>query len=629
MSESESENPAGALRAAVRERRMPGPRTRRALLQSDDPTLARQAGRILKNLTVDGDRPREVEVAVLATCTIGPFEPLLRAQLVGAGLLPTVRAADYGTFDMSLATGSFTRDGDPGLVPVLLDAGYFLPGDWSAAEPDVLEKHVEGRLEEFRTLLAGALQHTAATVVVHTVPLPAQVRHGIISVRARSQVVRAWYQLNAALLALGEEHAQVVAVDLVGELAETPVQAGDVRLYRYGDLPYGDDALLLLARLVRRVAQARAGLSRKVLALDLDNTLWGGVLGEVGAQGVQLGGLYPGNCYTELQRTVARLREQGVILVLASKNDQDQVDRVLAEHPDVVLRPDTFSVRMVDWSAKAGNLRRAAESLSLSTESFVFMDDSDFERAQVGDELPEVAVVSAAGDPAYLVDSLLRDGWFDVVALTDTDRKRPELYRNRALRGDFSSGFDSSEDFLKALDLGVEVAPATEYTISRISQLAARTNQFNLTGIRYDEAATRRMSEDDGHLVLSVSVTDRFGDEGIVGALWVERTPDVWRVLNLVLSCRVLSRGVERAAVGWLAGEAAKAGARTVEGHFRRSDRNGVAADFWTGAGFAPAASAEETAAADAQVFTLDAATAAGIAPEWIALNERNGSPHE
>ncbi|MFF0083348.1 HAD-IIIC family phosphatase [Streptomyces canus] len=626
---SESDNPTAALRAAVRERRMPDARTRRTLLQSDDPALSRQAGRVLKRLTVDGDRPREVEVAVLATCTIGPFEPLLRAQLVGTGLLPTLRTADYGTFDMSLATGSFTGDGDPDLVAVLMDAGYFLPGDWNAAEPDVLEKYVEARLEEFRTLLAGALNHTAATVVVHTVPLPTQVRNGIISVRARSQVVRAWYQLNASLLALAEEHAQVVTVDLVGELAEAPVQACDIRLHRYGDLPYGDDALLLLARLVRRIAQARAGLSRKVLALDLDNTLWGGVLGEVGPQGVQLGGLYPGNCYTELQRTVARLREQGVILVLTSKNDKDQVDRVLAEHPDVVLRPDAFSVRMVDWAAKAGNLRRAAEALSLSTESFVFMDDSDFERAQVGGELPEVAVVSAAGDPAHLVDSLVRNGWFDVVALTDTDRKRPELYRNRALRGDFSSGFDSSEDFLKALNLGVEVTSATEYTIARISQLAARTNQFNLTGIRYDEAATRRMSGEAGHLVLSVSVTDRFGDEGIVGALWVQRTPDVWRVLNLVLSCRVLSRGVERAAVGWLAGEAAKAGARTIEGRFRRSDRNGVAAGFWAGAGFTRAASAETTDTENTEIFVLDAATAAGITPEWIALNERNGSPHE
>ncbi|WP_107422261.1 HAD-IIIC family phosphatase [Streptomyces lushanensis] len=623
---SESESPLAALRVAVRERRMPDPRVRRALLESDDPALARQAGRVLGPLTVDGDQPRQVEVAVLATCTVGPYEPLLRAQLVGAGFLPTVRPADYGTFDMALATGEFTRDGDPHLVSVLMDAWHFLPGDWSAAEPDALEKHVETRLEEFRVLLAGCLERTGATVVVHTVPLPAEVRDGVISLRARARVTQLWYRVNAALLGLAEEHGQVVAVDLAGELAEAPVPARDARLHRYGDMPYGDGALLLLARLVRRVAQAQLGLSRKVLALDLDNTLWGGVLGEVGAQGVQLGGLYPGNCYLELQRTVRRLREQGVILVLASKNDEEPVERALSEHPAMVLRPDTFSARAVNWSAKAGNLRQAAEALSLSTDSFVFMDDSDFERGQVGDELPEVAVVSAAGDPAYLVDSLLRHGWFDVMALTETDRKRPELYRKRALRGTFSAGFGSSEEFLRALDLSVEIAGATEYTIGRIAQLAARTNQFNLTGIRYDEAVTRRMNEEPGHLVVSVSVTDRFGDEGIVGALWVERGPEVWRVLNMVLSCRVLSRGVERAAIAWLAGQAHEAGATAVEGRYTRSPKNSVAASFWSDAGFTRTESPDGS---ETEFYTLDSATAASAGVDWITLKERNGSSHE
>lgn len=623
---SESENPNGALRAAVRERRMPDPRVRRALLEHDDPAVVRQAGRTLGQLVVDGDGPRAVEVAVLATCTVGPYEHLLRAQLVGAGFLPVIRSADYGTFDMSLATGAFLGDGDPHLVAVLMDAGYFLPGDWNAAEPDALDKHVEARLEEFGTLLAGFLDRTDATVVVHTVPLPAQVRDGVISLRARARVTQLWYRLNATLLGLAERHGQVVAVDLAGELAEAPVAARDARLHRYADLPYADGALLVLARLVRRVAQAQLGLSRKVLALDLDNTLWGGVLGEVGAQGVQLGGLYPGNSYLELQRTVRRLREQGVILVLASKNDDEAVERALTDHPKVVLRPDAFSARVVNWSAKAGNLRQAAEALSLSTESFVFMDDSDFERGQVSGELPEVAVVSAAGDPAYLVDSLLRHGWFDVMSLTETDRKRPELYRKRALRGDFSTQFGSSEEFLRALNLNVEVAPATEYTVGRIAQLAARTNQFNLTGIRYDEAATRRMSDSPDHLVLSVSVADRFGDEGIVGALWVERGPEVWRVLNLVLSCRVLGRGVELAAVGALAGQAREAGATAIEGRYVRSPKNSVAAGFWPDAGFSRTTSPQGT---DTESFTLDATAVAALAPEWIALNEGSGSSHE
>ena len=151
--------------------------------------------------------------------------------------------------------------------------------------------------------------------------------------------------------------------DLVSALADLPFGVRDARLHSYADLPYTDAVLQLLAGQFARVAQARAGLSRKVLALDLDNTLWGGVLGEVGAAGVELGGLYPGKCYLNLQRAVRRLREQGVILVLASKNDPEAVQQALADHPEMLLRSEAFSVTAVNWSDKAGNLRQAADTL--------------------------------------------------------------------------------------------------------------------------------------------------------------------------------------------------------------------------------------------------------------------------
>ena len=171
----------------------------------------------------------------------------------------------------------------------------------------------------------------------------------------------------------------------------------------------------------------------------------------------------------------------------------------------------------------------------------------------MGSELPEVALVAADGDPAHLVGSLLAPGWFDVLDLTETDRERPALYRTRALRTEFEGGFGSSEDYLQALAIELKVEPVSPFGVARVAQLAARTNQFNLTGIRFDETRTAAMASDPGHLVASLSVSDRFGDEGVVGALWVECGGETWRVLNMVLSCRVLSRGIELAAVDWLA----------------------------------------------------------------------------
>ena len=705
------------LRGAVRAGCAPPPQLRRELAGIGDPMLARRAGLALAGLRTADTGPtsaagrnrragrgvqvedragqtgqtgqtgpasaagrngagpdegalRPLRVTVLATCTVGPLEPLLRTTLVGSGVLPAIELAGYRAFDLALAGGALGHDGadpdhdrtgaatgtghngtghngtshngtshngagtgldggGPELVACLLDEAYFLPPQWSPAEHGALVAHLRGRLDELGQLVAAGLRHTTATLVLHTVPLPVEVLDTHLSLRARAAVARAWHELNAGLLALAERHRQVVVVDLVTALAAEPHPARDRRLHRYADLPYTDGALLVLARLVARVAQAMAGLSRKVLALDLDNTLWGGVLGEVGGPGVQLGGLYPGNCYQQLQRSVRRLREQGVVLVLASKNDAALVTQTLAEHPAALLRPDAFAVTAVNWAAKAENLRRAADTLGLGVQSFVFMDDSAFERGHVGTELPQVALVSAGGDPANLEHELLRGGWFDVMELTDTDRQRPALYRSRAMRGDFATGFGSSRDYLRALGVQVLAEPVTGYTVARVAQLAARTNQFNLTGLRFDEAATAALSTDPDHLVASFAVSDRFGDEGIAGALWVRRDGPVWQVRNAVLSCRVLGRGVELAMAGWLVARAAAAGAAAVRGRFVPSGRNAVAADFWARAGFAP------TAESGVFELVLDGASRpageavaaeAGITPEWVRLRERSGA---
>jgi FkbH-like protein len=598
------------LRSAVAAGRPPDQAATRALAETEDPAVVRQAGRLLAGLPATGQDLPAVRVAVLATCTIGPFEPLLRASLVAAGTRPGIALGEYGTFEMSLVTGDLAGEEAPDVLVCLLDERYFLPRDWSPLDLAALGTHLTTRLTELHGLLMTGPRRSSTYVVLHTIPMPAELRETLISWQARAELARAWHQLNAGILELADEDTGVAVVDLAGELADTPFRARDERLLRYADLPYTDGALLTLARQVARVVRARAGMSRKVLAVDLDDTLWGGVLGEVGAAGVALGGLYPGNCYQDLQRTVLRLREQGVILVLASKNDPLPVDEVLAGHPEMLLRADAFSVRAVNWSAKAENLRHAASRLNLSTRAFVFLDDSPFERGHVASELPEVAVVAAGGDPAYLVRSLLRPGWFDVPRLTDTDLKRPELYRSRALRTDFATAFASSEGYLRELGMRVHAQAVTAFEVGRVAQLAARTNQFNLTGVRFDEAATTAMVADPEHLVASFAVTDRFGDEGIVGAAWVECRGPVWRVLNLVLSCRVFGRGVEFAMAEWIVRRARAAGATALVGRYAPSKRNAVAEGFWEKAGLTP--SGEDG------VFTVVPAAAPSCLPTWI-----------
>jgi len=334
--------------------------------------------------------------------------------------------------------------------------------------------------------------------------------------------------------------------------------------------------------------------------------------------GVELGGLYPGNAYADLQRAAAGLRGQGVVLALVSKNDAGIVTELLNEHPEMLLRPDAFSVLAANWNAKAENLRGAARSLGLSTDSFVFMDDSPYEREHVRAELPEVAVLAADGDPAHLAETLLRGGWFDVLDLTEADHQRPDLYRTRALRHEYAAAYSSSEDYLKALDIRLTSADATPFSIARIAQLSARTNQFNMTGARFDETTTAAMAQAPDHLVASFSVADRFGDEGIVGAAWVHRSTEEWRVLNLVLSCRVLGRGVELAIAQWLFDRAADAGARRVHADFVSSPKNSVAAGTWERAGLLPDPDAHD----GTRGYTRELGELGGIAPDWITFTD-------
>lgn len=600
------------VREAVHTNQYPDARLRTRLLRERDPVLLRRVGRLLDRPELVGDDLRPIRVSVLAPFTIGSFTDLLRAYLVGAGLAPTLQVAQYGSFDLALATGEFPAH-QPDLVVLLLDESVFLPTVWSPVDVDDLTEQVQRRLDDFCSAVTTSAADATASVVLHTVPLPAEVRDSFIAARDRAVVAGCWHRLNATLLDLSRRHPRVLAVDLVGALADTPFAVRDDRLHRYGDLPYSDGALSCLAREVRRVAQASTGSSRKVLALDLDNTLWGGVVGEVGAEGVTLGGLYPGNAYRQVQRAAQRLREQGVVLVLTSKNDTAVATDAMMSHPEMLLRPDAFSYRAVNWSSKAENLRAAAAHLGLSTAATVFLDDSPFERGQVSGSLPEVAVLPADGDPARLVRTLLEPGWFDTLDLTETDRRRPELYRGRAERSTFSTGFGSSQDYLRALGIHLAVEPANRYTAARVAQLAARTNQFNLTGVRFDQPATTAMAADPGYLVAACAVTDRFGDEGVVGAVWVCRGAPTWEVLNLVLSCRVLGRGVELAIVGWLVRQARLAGAAAVEGRYTPTAKNGAARDFWTRAGFT---------AVTAELYRLDLRGADDPTPDWISTEE-------
>ncbi|RSN11504.1 hypothetical protein DMB42_13015 [Nonomuraea sp. WAC 01424] len=556
---------------------------------------------------------RPLRVAIAATFTAEAVAPLLRVLLLRAGIAPELYVCPFGQAEAQLADpGSDLAAFGPDVTLLLLHDEALLPDD---RDPATLRAALGERLAALRRAVDGFAGRTRGSVLLHTVPLSRPEQRAVISFRDRAALGRIWRELNCELLELGERPGPVHVVDLESLLTDHPGGLRDERLHRFASMAWSAGVELLYAREAATFCRAVAGLSRKVLVLDLDGTLWGGVVGDDGLTGIDLGPLYPGNAYVEVQRRVKDLRRQGVLLAVSSKNEPEIVDRVFGEHPGMLVRAEDFVARATGWQPKSDQLRHLAGSLGLGLDSFVFADDSRFECAQVRHALPEVAVVHLRGDPAGHVRGLLDPDHFAVLATTEADRDRTGLYRARYDREREAESFTSAEEYLRSLGLRVTVREADDYMVPRLVQLASRTNQFAMVKGAHSEAETGAFARSADRVLLGFEVADRFGAEGMVGGVWISRRPGHWLIENFVMSCRVFSRGVEHAVLQSVIDRALADGAARLDARLVPSSRNRPGAAFYPSAGFAPAAGDR---------LTLPLVPRPDLRPDWIDLDEES-----
>ncbi|UNO40114.1 HAD-IIIC family phosphatase [Streptomyces sp. MST-110588] len=606
---------------------VPDPALPAELTRTPDVALVREAGRRLAGadsrlLVPPGRQPRDLRVAVVSSFTADNLLPLLRVFLLAAGVTPEfhLTAPDQQLMELGGADSGLA-DFDPELTLCLVHEHVFLPQEWDPTDLPALRDAVRERWEAFAAAVHAFADRGAGVLAVHTVPLPVHHLHTVVAHRSRSGVSRIWYDLNTRMLELAERLGPVEVLDLQTLLTGLAAPLRDERLHLFAGMAWSPDVEHLYAREAAGLARAVTGLAKKCLVLDLDNTLWGGVLGDDGPENIDIGPMYPGNAYAALQRTVLALRRQGVLLAVASKNDAALVSRVFAEHPELVLREKDFVAVRASWDAKDGSIKEIAAELNIGLDAMVFLDDSPFECDLVRGALPQVDVVRADNDPALHVNRLLAGGHFDVLTTTGTDQRRTELYRARARRRQWSAGRETSQDYLAGLGLRVRIRTADAYLLPRVVQLGERTNQFNLVGRAFPEAQTRRMAESDTHQVLAFEVSDRFGQEGVVGAVWLSRHPGHWLIENAVMSCRVFSRGIEFAVLQTVADAARAAGMNRLEAAFRDSGRNGPAERFLAKAGFAQLPHAAPGPQGTARrVLPLDPPPV--LAPAWITVDD-------
>nr|WSZ99700.1 HAD-IIIC family phosphatase [Streptomyces sp. NBC_00857] len=528
-----------------------------------------------------------VTVAVTGHGTLAALVPVLTAELARHGLLLRPYVADFDSYVFELSDpGSDLYRAAPDLALCVLDPYVVLdemPVPWG---PDDVERVLSGKLRLLDRLASTFERTSGGTLVVNTMPLLREMTAQLVSLRSRARLGAVWHEGAARLLRMGDTHPSLVALDLAPLAAEGPA-VRDPRLSVYAKAHLSSDLLRAYAREVGHLARQVTGRTKKCLVVDLDETLWGGVLGDDGPEGIEVAEGYRGQAFHAFRKVVRQIGSQGVLLAAVSKNDREPVLRVLREHPDMVLRPDDFVSVTANWQPKHENIRALAEALNLGADSFVFVDDSPYECGLVRRELPDVEVLRLSGEPALHTGTLLRDGWFDVRELTEEDRSRTVKYREELVRNDFLNSFSSIEDYLRELRIEVRLAALREENLNRVSQITLRTNQFNLTTRRLQPQDLRTFAARPGNLVLTVNATDRFGDNGVVGAILYRREGESAHLDNFLLSCRVFSRGIENACLSAVLRHARATGVRAVHATYRPTARNAKVRSFYPRSGFA------------------------------------------
>lgn len=338
--------------------------------------------------------------------------------------------------------------------------------------------------------------------------------------------------------------------------------------------------------LTKRICQIK-GQRKKCLVLDLDNTLWGGILGEDGIDGIKIGGDYPGNAFLYFQEALIELSKKGVILTVCSKNNEKDVTEAWEKNPFISLNRDYISAYRINWNNKADNIRELAKELNIGLDSMVFVDDNPTERELVSQTLPMVCVPEFPKKPYDLMtfyQHLVSD-YFRIYELTEEDRNKTAQYKANARRAASRQQFTDLTSFIRSLEIEIDIIPADSFNIPRIAQMTQKTNQFNLTTRRYTEADVRNHIK-NGCDVFCISVKDKFGDNGITGAIIIENEGDGASIDSLLLSCRILGKNIEDAFVKSVINMLFDRGVRKIKALYIPTAKNSQVANFYERLGF-------------------------------------------
>lgn len=551
-----------------------------------------QLGRIGKIVARRYSHPLDTVLARFRLGLIGSGTlTLIASAIPGSGLrhmvLIDVVEADFGrSLEQALDGSSRIRAAE--LDGVLLAFDYRdLHLDTASADPDAAAVNVENAFSYVRAVADNMRPSLSGPLLVQTIVPPAEPTYGGLDAAQLGSPYAMVQALNARIVDWAGQN-DCILVDTARLAATIGLgQWHDPVLWHSAKLPFAPRHIPLVADVIARTIAIARGKARKCLVLDLDNTIWGGVIGDDGLDGIAIGqGSAEGEAFLSVQRTALELRSRGIILAVSSKNTESVALEPFNSHPDMLLKQSHIAVFQANWQDKASNIKLIAERLNIGIDSLVFLDDNPFERELVRRELPLVAVPELSSDPASYARTLAWGGYFDTISISAEDRKRADYYQANAERSATLVSSTDLDSYLTSLEMVCDIRAFNSVGRARIAQLTNKSNQFNLTTRRYTEPEIAAIETTANKFTMQVRLADKFGDNGMISVVVFDKQGDVWTNDTWLMSCRVLGRRVEEAVLAYVAAAAKAAGARTLVGTYFPTHKNQMVAEFYGRLGF-------------------------------------------
>jgi FkbH-like protein len=533
-----------------------------------------------KSKEITGEHSKKIKIALLSSFTINGLKEILQVKSAERNISCMIYEAPYNQYSQEILNqNSNIYRFAPEITFLLIDTRsifgevFRFPYSMSISER---KGFIEKKINEIKNLIDIFVEKTNSKLVITKLNTPSFSPYGIFELKTEYSFHDMIEDFNQKLIKNYLKSENVFVYDFekfVSKNGEDNVF--DYKQFFFGDLKVSMEFLPALGQDLMKYIIPYLGLTKKCIVIDLDNTLWGGIVGEDGYNGIKLGPEPPGNAFMEFQRVLLSLHQRGIILAINSKNNVEEAMKVIKEHPYMVLREENFAAMRINWKDKVSNMKELAQDINIGLDSLIFIDDDPVNREFVKSVLPEVLVVDVSDDPSNYASAIENLIELSVLKITDEDKNRGKMYFKQKMISELEEATSDLQTFLKKLDLKIIIKNVDEFTLPRVSQLILKTNQFNLTTKRYQEADIKKMIQDPNFIVGCAQVEDKFGDNGITCVFIIKKENEKeWMIDTFLMSCRIMGRDIEKGILTHIINHAKEKGVEKIKAKFIPSQKN-------------------------------------------------------